>query len=220
MAVLFTGVDMPGEPQKAVLLRSGSAFTYSSGVFYAVCSGDLRGLTVRYGWDLYTRGYGLTVTEVWDMITSPVRLARWEVNTVPAPQPIPSPYPYVPVVPQPVAPPFPSYPYQPAPIFSPQPVQCGPISSVEVDSTQRVFGAAVLEARFLDYSLAVVSPLAGGWDATVSGATRLVVWQAPGCGGDVLAQIIGNLVSQGGRVSFSSAPGWVQSRFGTVRRCC
>lgn len=132
----------------------------------------------------------------------------------------PTPAPYVPV-PQPTVPAFPQFPYQPAPIIFPQPIQsCGPISSVGVDPAQRVFGAAVLEVRFPDYSSAVVAPLAGGWDASISGATSLVVWQAPGCGGNVLAQIIANLVLQGGRVSLSSTPSWIQSRIGTVRRLC
>lgn len=138
---------------------------------------------------------------------------------VPVPQPVPSPYPYVPVVPQPVAPSFPSFPYQPAPItFLPQPIQsCGPISPVGVDPAQKVYGAAVLEVRFLDYSSVVVTPLSGGWEATVSGASSLVVWQAPGCGGDVLAWLMASLV-QGGRVSFDSAPPSVQNRFSRVRR--
>lgn len=143
---------------------------------------------------------GMTVGDIYSM---PSRLQVTTIGYYPAPAP------YIPV-PQPV----------PAPIAFPQlPEPCGPISPVGVDPAQRVFGAAVLEARFPDYPSPVIMPLAGGWDAMVSGASNLVVWQAPGCGGDVLAALATSLV-QGGRVSLSSAPSWVQSRFSTVRRLC
>lgn len=184
---------------------TGGSGTYWVYIYdqFGCTENQLEQVARRYAWD-----HGLVVAD----ISSLQRVTVTAVGYYPVP-------PYVPAPVSPT-PSFPQLPYQPAPIFLPQPQPCGPISPVGVDPAQRVFGAAVLEARFPDYSLAVVAPLADGWDASVSGATSLVVWQAPGCGGDVLAQLIGNLVFQGGRVSFSSAPGWVQSRFGTVRRLC
>lgn len=155
---------------------------------------------------------GRTVGDIYSMPTrlqvSAVGYYPAPVPYVPVPQPAPVPYPTQPV---PVVPPLP-YPYAPG-----MPEPCGPISPVGVDPAQKVYGAAVLEARFPDYSSAVVTPLAGGWEATVSGATSLVVWQAPGCGGDVLAWLMASL-AQGGRVSFDSAPSQVQNRFSRVRR--
>lgn len=151
--------------------------------------------------DIYSMPSRLQVTAVGYYPTPPY-------VPVPQPQPVPVPYPTQPV---PVIPPLP-YPYAPG-----MPEPCGPISPVGVDPAQKVYGAAVLETRFPDYSLPVVTPLAGGWEATINGATSLVVWQAPGCGGDVLAWLMASLV-QGGRVSFDSAPSWVQNRFSRVRR--
>lgn len=140
---------------------------------------------------------GRTVGDIYSM---PSRLQVTAVGYYPAP--------YVPV-PQPQPVPIPYAPGMPEP--------CGPISPVGVDPAQKVYGAAVLEVRFPDYSSVVVTPLAGSWEAIVSGATSLVVWQAPGCGGDVLAWLMASLV-QGGRVSFDSAPSWVQNRFSRLRR--
>lgn len=223
MAVIFVGMDMPGEPQKAILLRpTGGWLTYSSGVFYAVCSGDLRGLTVRYGWDIYSRGFGLTVTEAWDSIVSPpLRLVRWEAYMpVPAPQPVPSPYPYPFPQPQPVVP---IYPPQPAPLpiaFLPQPIQpCGPLNYTTVSpDTGRVYGAAVVRATFDDYQLKVVIPVSGEQTLTIREARAIEVVEAPGCGSEVIGVVTNSLVVQGGSVSYASAPSWIQTRFSLVRR--
>lgn len=228
MAVLFVGIDMPGEPQKAILLRpAGGWLTYSSGVFYAVCSGDLRGLAVGHGWrDLYVRGNYLSPVEVWDMRTPPgERLARWEAYTpILAPVPVPSPYPYVPVPvpyppqPAPVAPPFP---FQPAPIaFLPQPIQsCGPLNYTTVDTASgRVYGAAAVRATFDNYQLKVVIPVSGEQTLTVREARAVEVVEAPGCGSDVVGAVANYLVAQGGSISHSNAPSWVQSRISLVRR--
>lgn len=225
MAVLFTGVNMPGEPQKAMLLRSGATFTYASGVFYAVCSGDLRGLAVGHGWwDLYVRGNYLSPVEVWDMIVSPgIRLVRWEAYTpILAPVPVPSPYPYP--VPQPVPAPLVPIPYpQPAPMpiaFLPQPIQpCGPLNYTPVSpETGRVYGAAVVRVKFRDYALKVIRSIAGDQTALIREAETIEVWELPGCDSGVVGAVATGWVAQGGSVPYDSAPPEFQGNFSIVKR--
>lgn len=210
---------LPGYPQVVFRVPLGvqASVVGGWGTYWVydqwTCSeNQLEGLARDYAWR-----HGLVVADVYSLQgVTVVAVGYYPVPVVP----VPVPSPYVPIVPipqpVPVTPSFPSFPYQPAP-WMPQP--CGPLNYTTVSpELGRVYGAAVVRATFDDYQLKVVLPVSGEQTAFVREAKTIEVVEAPGCGSEVVGGVANSLVAQGGSVSHSNAPSWIQNRFSLIRR--